>query len=148
MDNKYNDFYICSPKEYEIIAKNYAKQLQNKQINIKENNNINIDYILNILQNNISILENSSFFSNKINYYQKIYIKTYSLFESFKKLQNTHTTSTSKTSHFTSLNNFVDIKTNSINNLHSILVEIINNYSQDSKAYAIDVLNLLKLWNS
>lgn len=147
MKNKYNDFCICSPKEYEIIAKNYAKQLQNKQINANEYNNLNIDHILNILEKNISFLENSSFFNNKINYYQKIYIKTYNLFESFKKLQKDYISPTPKNIQLTSLNNFINIKTNSINNLHSILMEIINNYSQDLQTYAIEIINLLKLWN-
>ena len=77
MENKYDDFCLCTPDRYAQIAKKY-----NEQIN-KNNYTDSQESILKankLLKENINMLENLQLGnSNILSSLQKIYIKSYSL---------------------------------------------------------------------
>lgn len=111
MDVKYNDFALCTPTQFEQIAKKYNEQINNKQPTITANS-LNI---ANYLNNNILMIEqtNVSLTQNKIRLLQKIYIKTYNLKKYFPAIEskaNNFTASTKKLS-------LTELKNASITNL-------------------------------
>ena len=156
MKNNYEDFCIVSPEKYELLAKKNNEQLKTKVVN--EQNNYS--QILNLLKENILAIENfnTSFANYDTNYLQKIYIKTYSLFEDVKKINNNSTTMQNNNDknltkqnaipHTTNANNnnIYMIKKSNTNNLCQILNELIYS-TTPNKELLIKVVNIIKLWN-
>lgn len=156
MKNNYEDFCIVSPEKYELLAKKYNEQLKTKVVNEQ----YNYSQILNLLEENILAIENfnTRFTNYDTNYLQKIYIKTYSLFEDVKKINNYYTTmQNNNDKNFTkqnaiphttnaNINNIYIIKKSNTNNLCQILNELIYS-SIPNKKLLIKVVNIIKLWN-
>lgn len=156
MDNNYKDFCICSPENYEILAKKYSEQLRTKVVNEQ----YNYSKILDLLKENILAIENfnTGFANFDTNYLQKIYIKTYSLFEEVNKInkysttiQNNNDKNITKQNaiqHTTKANNrnIYMIKKSNTNNLCQILHELIYS-TATNKELLIKVVNIIQLWN-
>lgn len=156
MDNNYKDFCICSPENYEILAKKYSEQLRTKVVNEQ----YNYSKILNLLKENILAIENfnTGFANYDTNYLQKIYIKTYSLFEDVNKINKYSTTiQNNNDKNFTKQNaiqhttnannrNIYMIKKSNTNNLCQILHELIYS-TAPNKELLIKVVNIIQLWN-
>lgn len=164
MIDNYDDFCICSPEKYEILAKKYREQL-NEKIN---QNGTNFFHLTTLLNENINQFANIS--TNNSNYLlsnlQKIYIKTYCLLDKIKKLnigqqnysnrdfnnnlynktENEKTKENKFMLNKSNQNNIYYIKKYSTNNLCQILIELINTQSQN-KDLLINTISLITLWN-
>lgn len=155
MKNNYEDFCIVSPEKYELLAKKYNEQLKTKVVNEQ----YNYSQILNLLKENILAIENfnTSFANYDTNYLQKIYIKTYSLFEDVKKINNNSTTIQNNNGKSFTIQNAIQHTTNANNNIYIIKKSNTNNLCQilneliysptPNKELLIKVVNIIKLWN-
>ncbi len=106
MDNKYNDFALCTPEQFELIAKKYSEQICTKKTDYSN--------AYNYINMNLLLLEQSNFAlaKNQFDLLQKIYIKTNNLKKLFP--QATKTLSISKPCKIFNLH---DLKNASITNL-------------------------------
>lgn len=77
MNENYDDFKICSPKEYEQIAKKYSEQLSKGHKDVAFNSKL----LHNFIKQNILVLENivGSVKVNQASILQRIYVKSCSL---------------------------------------------------------------------
>lgn len=162
MNNNYKDFCICSPENYEFLAKKYNEQINQKN----QQKSFNSLPFISSFKENIYVLEKININHSNIflkNNLQKIYIKTINLLNMLIKKQNTTIYNIDKknnefgfnksdinfkTGYLTQnlKNNLYTIKKLSTNNLCQILNELINSQSKDIDLQ-IDVLDLIKLWN-
>ena len=144
MENKYNDFCVCSPETYALIAKKYNEQLsqRNKQ---EEKQNINTSYILSLLQDNLTLIEGLPVAQQSyIPLIQKIYVKTYNLLTMAKKEFNiSNATNIYRKTNYKQQFSPTQIKKISINNLCHILKELI---TCNNTKTAILTLEILECW--
>ena len=136
MENKYDDFCLCTPDRYAQIAKKY-----NEQIN-KNNYTDSQESILKankLLKENINMLENLQLGnSNILSSLQKIYIKSYSLEKAINGMIKNNN-SDIKISQI-KINNINEIKKRSVLNLCEILK---NTLAVDSQMYVLTI-NLIE----
>ena len=136
MENKYDDFCLCTPDRYAQIAKKY-----NEQIN-KNNYTDSQESILKankLLKENINMLENLQLGnSNILSSLQKIYIKSYSLEKAINGMIK-YNNSDIKISQI-KINNINEIKKRSVLNLCEILK---NTLAVDSQMYVFTI-NLIE----
>lgn len=136
MENKYDDFCLCTPDRYAQIAKKY-----NEQIN-KNNYTDSQESILKankLLKENINMLENLQLGnSNILSSLQKIYIKSYSLEKAINGIIKNNDCDI-KISQI-KINNINEIKKRSVLNLCEILK---NTLAVDSQMYVLTI-NLIE----
>ena len=143
MENKYNDFCICSPETYATIAKKYNEQLSSRK-NEKEKQIVRGSQILSLLENNLEILERLPMAMQMKSFpLQKIYVKTYNLITVTKNEFNIGNYVPMKNEFHKNRLYASEIKKISINNLCQVLKELI---TCDNKKTALNALELIKCW--